>query len=116
MGMPAAGRQADRVTSAREADAACARCHQQIYDSYMKTVIANASGPAAENAAPATFRHKPSGVEHRISVANGEVWRNYDRPGRFEIRGWPARRRLEYYICSGTPGRPALHNPPRYPP
>ncbi len=78
--MSAAAQQPARVTSAQEADAPCARCHQQIYDSYMKTVMANASGRIAENAVTATFRHRPSGVEYRISVENGEVWLNYDRP------------------------------------
>jgi len=110
----AAAQQPARVTSAREADAPCARCHQQIYDSYMKTVMANASGPAAENAAPATFRHKPSGVEYRISVENGEVWLNYDRPGEFEIGGLHGRRRLEYYIGSGNRGRTYLYNTDHY--
>jgi tetratricopeptide (TPR) repeat protein len=108
--MSAAAQQPARVTSAREADATCARCHQQIYDSYMKTVMANASGPTAENAVTATFRHRPSGVEYRISVENGEVWLNYDRPGEFEIGGLHGRRRLEYYIGSGNRGRTYLYN------
>jgi len=103
-----------RVTSAREADATCARCHQQIYDSYMKTVMANASGSAAEIAVPATFRHKPSGVEYRISVENGEAWLNYDRPGEFEIGGLHGRLRLEYYIGSGNRGRTYLYNRDHY--
>lgn len=85
--MPLAPSQPPAATSAREADAPCARCHQRIYDSYMKTVMANASGPAVEYATPATFRHKPSAVEYRVSVENGKVWLNYDRPGEFEIGG-----------------------------
>src|SRR5216684_3608973 len=114
MVMSAAAQQPVRVTSAREADATCARCHQRIYDSYMKTVMANASGSAAEKAAPATFRHKPSGVEYRISVENGEVWLNYDRPGEFEIGGLHGRRHLEYYIGSGNRGQTYLYNTDHY--
>jgi tetratricopeptide (TPR) repeat protein len=111
---PVAAQQPATVTSAREADAACARCHQQLYDSYMKTVMANASGPAAEYVAPATFRHKPSAVEYRISVEKGEVWLNYDRPGEFEIGGLHGRRHLEYYIGSGNRGRTYLYNTDNY--
>ena len=112
--MPVAAQQPAKVTSARDADAACARCHQQIYDSYMKTVMANASGPAADYATPATFRHKPSGMEYRISVEKGEAWLNYDRPGEFETGGLHGRRRLEYFIGSGNRGRTYLYNTDNY--
>jgi hypothetical protein len=108
--MPLAPSRPPTATSAREADAPCARCHQGIYDSYMKTVMANASGPAVEFATPATFRHKPSAVEYRVSVENGKVWLNYDRPGEFEIGGLHGRRLLEYYIGSGNRGRTYLYN------
>jgi hypothetical protein len=108
--MPLAPSQPPTATSAREADAPCARCHQRIYHSYMKTVMANASGPAVEFATPATFRHKPSAVEYRVSVENGKVWLNYDRPGEFEIGGLHGRRLLEYYIGSGNRGRTYLYN------
>src|SRR5882762_1361782 len=59
------------ATSAQKVDAPCARCHQRIYDDYMKTVMANASGPAVERATPATFRQKSSAVEYRVSVEGG---------------------------------------------
>jgi tetratricopeptide repeat protein/cytochrome c554/c'-like protein len=108
--MPVAPPQPPAATSARDADALCARCHQRIYDSYMKTVMANASGPAVEHATPATFRHKPSAVEYRVSVENGKVWLNYDRPGEFEIGGLHGRRLLEYYIGSGNRGRTYLYS------
>ena len=83
--MRVAAQQPATTTSAREADAVCARCHQHLYDSYMETVMANASGPAVEHVTPATFRHKASAVEYRVSLENGKVWLQYDRPGEFEI-------------------------------
>ena len=102
------------ATSAREADAVCARCHQHVYDTYMNTVMANASGRALEFAAPAAFRHRPSAVEYRVSVENGKVWLHYDRPGEFEIGGLHGRRLLEYYIGSGNRGRTYLYSVDNY--
>ena len=102
------------ATSTREADAPCARCHQSVYDSYMKTVMANASGPAQESIAPGTFRHKTSAVEYRVLVDNGKVWLKFDRPGEFEIGGLHGKRLLEYYIGSGNRGRTYLYSYDRY--
>jgi len=107
--MRVAAQQPATTTSAREADAVCARCHQHLYDSYMETVMANASGPAVEHVTPATFRHKASAVEYRVSLENGKVWLQYDRPGEFEIGGLHGRRLLEYYIGSGNRGRTYLY-------
>ncbi len=109
-----AAQQPATTTSAREADAVCARCHQQLYDHYMKTVMANASGPAVEHVTPATFRHKASAVEYRVSLESGKVWLQYDRPGEFEIGGLHGRRLLEYYIGSGNRGRTYLYSIENY--
>jgi len=112
--MRVAAQQPATTTSAREADAVCARCHQHLYDSYMETVMANASGPAVEHVTPATFRHKASAVEYRVSLENGKVWLQYDRPGEFEIGGLHGRRLLEYYIGSGNRGRTYLYSTENY--
>ncbi len=112
--VPVAREQPATATSVREADAPCARCHQRLYDGYMKTVMANASGPAVERVTPATFRHKSSAVEYRVSVENGKVWLNFDRPGEFEIGGLHGRRLLEYYIGSGNRGRTYLYSNDNY--
>src|SRR6476660_6757395 len=105
IGTRVSSQQLAKATSAREADAVCAPCHQQLYDSYMNTVMANASGPAMEFATAATFRHQPSAVEYRVSVENGKAWFLYDRPGEFEIGGLHGRRLLDVYIGSGNRGR-----------
>ena len=114
MVMRVAAQQPAAATSAREADAVCARCHQHLYDSYMKTVMANASGPAVEHVTPAAFRHKASAVDYRVSLENGKVWLQYDRPGEFEIGGLHGRRLLEYYIGSGNRGRTYLYRSENY--
>jgi len=85
---------------------ACARCHAAIYDSYQRTSMARASGPAMEGFLSAEFTHKESGVHYRIYAENGRaggerVWLDFDRPGDPEIRG---KRELLYYIGSGRRG------------
>ena len=45
---------------------ACARCHSAIYESYQKTAMAHASGPAIDALTPAEFTHKESGIHYRI--------------------------------------------------
>ena len=65
---------------------ACARCHSAIYESYQRTSMAHASGPAMDGFMPAEFTHKESGVHYRIyaegGTARGErAWLSFDRPG-----------------------------------
>jgi tetratricopeptide (TPR) repeat protein len=53
--------------SAYIGNGACAKCHAEIYSSYMQTAMARSSGPADENLIAGAFTHKPSGVhDHRI--------------------------------------------------
>jgi mono/diheme cytochrome c family protein len=58
---------------------ACAGCHSAIYDSYQKTSMANASGPALNNLIPADFFHQRSGVRYRIYQENSSVWLSFER-------------------------------------
>jgi tetratricopeptide (TPR) repeat protein len=84
---------------------ACAGCHSAIYDSYLKTSMANASGPASNNLIPADFAHRQSGVHYRIYADKGKVWLSFERPNDPEVRG---KRELLYYIGSGRRGRSYL--------
>jgi cytochrome c-type biogenesis protein CcmH/NrfG len=84
---------------------ACARCHAAIYESYEKTAMAHASGPALDALTPAEFTHKASGIHYRIYEENGRAWLSFDRPGDPEVQG---RRELLYYIGSGHRGRSYL--------
>jgi hypothetical protein len=84
---------------------ACARCHASIYDSYTRTPMAHASGPAAENLISADFVHTNSAVHYRIYTEGSAVWLSFER------RGDPAaygKRQLLYSIGSGGRGRTYL--------
>ena len=84
---------------------ACARCHAAIYESYRRTAMAHASGPALDSFVPADFTHKESGVHYRIYSEGRRVWLSFDRPGDPEAQG---RRELLYFIGSGRRGRTYL--------
>lgn len=45
---------------------ACSGCHSEIYKSYSKTVMANASGLAADGVITGEFNDKTSGVRYRV--------------------------------------------------
>jgi Flp pilus assembly protein TadD len=80
---------------------ACAGCHAAIYESYRRTPMARASGPAIENVIPADFVHSNSGVHYRVSSEANHVWLDFDRPDDPAVRG---RRELLYYVGSGRRG------------
>jgi len=82
-------------------DEACAKCHTSLYDSYLKTPMAHASGLATENLIPADFTHGLSGVHYRIFADNGRAWLSFNREGGSPIHG---KRELLYYIGSGRRG------------
>jgi tetratricopeptide (TPR) repeat protein len=84
---------------------ACARCHASIFESYARTSMAHASGPAAENLIPADFLHKNSGVHYRIYSEGNTVWLSFERPGDPAATG---KRQLLYSIGSGRRGRTYL--------
>ena len=104
---------------------ACAGCHAEIYKSYSKTVMANASGPASEGLITGEFFHKPSGVRYRVYEEDGSshaslrrsgsenrmptskphtVWMSYERAA----EGFRGQRELIYFIGSGRKGRSYL--------
>lgn len=60
-----------QATPVRVADAPCARCHAQIYRSYLNTPMAHASGDAEENLTPGMYRQAASGVVYTIENAGG---------------------------------------------
>ncbi|MGA2643735.1 MAG: tetratricopeptide repeat protein [Candidatus Sulfotelmatobacter sp.] len=84
---------------------ACGRCHSKIFESYQRTAMARASGPAIDALTPAEFTHQESGVHYRIYAEGGRAWLSFDRPGDSEVRG---KRELLYYIGSGRRGRSYL--------
>jgi predicted CXXCH cytochrome family protein len=91
--------------SAYVGNQACAKCHAQIFESYMRTAMANASGPATENLIAGEFTHKPSGVHYKIADEHGHVWLTFDRPGDSFVHD---KREFLYYIGQGRRGRTYL--------
>ena len=104
--------QTKRSEEVFEADAAnyvgneaCAKCHESLYRSYMKTAMAQASGLASENFVAGSFTHKPSGIKYEIYRSNEKTWLSFERPGDPMVRG---KRELLYYIGQGRRGRTYL--------
>ena len=89
-------------------DAACARCHQAIYDSYQKTPMAQASGAATDGLLPGEFTHATSGVRYRLFLRDGQAWLSYDRPHAPPGRDLNGEQELAYFIGSGQRGRTYL--------
>lgn len=98
---------AQMADTVRQADSACANCHRAIYQSYLKTPMANASGPASDVAIPATFYDASSGVTYHLSNGNDGVWLRYTRTTGFRLTGGY---RLDYYLGSGHRGRSYLYS------
>lgn len=108
---PAKPKNSAQVTSVRVADAPCANCHAQIYQHYLNTPMANASGPAAERLVPGSYEHQPSQVDYTLSSTNGKAtltWRNLREPG---VSGqWD----LRYFLGSGHLGTTWLYSVHNY--
>ena len=98
------------VQTAANRDAVCASCHREIYDRYMKTPMAQASGPAVDGlvSVPADFVHKASGVRYQINENGGRVYLDYDRPDRAKGGPLHGQEELLYFVGSGTRGRTFL--------
>ncbi len=96
------------VTPVRDADAQCARCHRAIYESYLATPMANASGLAANHLKPATFLHQSSGETYEIAGDNGQPTLSFKGPN------GSGRVNLEYSLGSGHLGITYLYKIGRY--
>src|ERR1035437_2314070 len=84
---------------------ACSGCHSEIYKSYVKTVMATASGLASDGLIAGEFSHKQSGVRYRGYKQDDHAWMSYEREGESGFRG---QRELLYFIGSGRKGRTYL--------
>lgn len=94
------------ATPIRIADAVCAKCHLSIFESYLTTPMANASGLARDGAIPGGFTNDVSGVQFRVFTKNGRAWLSYDRPDT-PLQG---QQELEYFLGSGTHARTYLYS------
>jgi predicted CXXCH cytochrome family protein len=100
-----------QATPVRVADAKCAKCHQQIFQRYLSTPMAHASGAAGENLIPGTFLHAASGVEYTISNERGQPRLEFrSRKDANVAGGYP----LSYFLGSGHLGTTYLYEMDRY--
>ncbi len=95
----------DGAPSGYVGNEACARCHASIVESYKRTPMARASGPAEADLISGEFTHRKSAVHYRIYSENGRVWLNFERRGAASVSG---KRQLLFYIGSGRRGRSYL--------
>jgi len=79
----------------------CSRCHSEIYKTYGKTGMANASGRAADGLIPGAFEDKTSDVRYRVYKEGDRVWMSYERASE-KFRG---QRELLYFIGSNRKSR-----------
>jgi hypothetical protein len=96
------------AATADSPDAACARCHRAIYESYEKTPMACASGPAMQGLTLGSFTHELSGVHYRIFTRTGAAWLSYARAATAPGGYLDGEVKLEYFIGSNTRGRTYL--------
>jgi Flp pilus assembly protein TadD len=91
----------------READAKCAPCHATIYQRYVMTPMANASGLAMEKLRPGTYLHSRSNTEYSIASRDDGAelaYRSVSEPG---VVG---QMRLDYFLGSGHLGTTYLYS------
>jgi tetratricopeptide (TPR) repeat protein len=93
-----------KTASGESGSEACSSCHSEIYKSYSKTGMANASGLAGDGVISGDFNHKTSGVQYRVFKQDEKVWMSYDR----ESEKFQGQRELLYFIGSGRKARSYL--------
>jgi len=92
-------------SQSQDPDAVCAPCHRQIVESWKRTPMAHASGPAVEGFIPGEFTHAASGVHYRVFQEDGQVWLSYERPNAAADRALNGKQLLRFYVGSGRRGR-----------
>jgi predicted CXXCH cytochrome family protein len=106
-----AAAEAFQATPVRIADAECAKCHKEIFQRYLSTPMAHASGTAGENLMPGIFFHVPSGVEYVISNEHGQPRLGFQSRKDTNISG---ENPLGYFLGSGHLGTTYLYEIDRY--
>jgi Flp pilus assembly protein TadD len=99
------------VVPVKQADAVCANCHREIYNKYLNTPMANASGLAMDHLIPGDFTSASSGTKYRIHTEDGAAWLDYDDPQTPPVKG---RLRLDYFLGSGHLGVTYLYSLNQY--
>jgi predicted CXXCH cytochrome family protein len=99
------------ATPVRVADQPCQKCHQQIYRDYVRTPMADASGPAAERLIPGEYNHEASQVRYTLKDQDGKViltWQD------LREQGTSGQWNLTYFLGSGHLGTTWLYSVDNY--
>lgn len=100
---------AQQATPVRVADAPCARCHAALFQSYLATPMANASGAAQDKLHADTFVHAPSSMQYAIATGH-----DHDQPAlsyrSLKTPGLAGHFPLEYFLGSGHLGITYLYS------
>lgn len=100
-----------KATPVREADASCGACHRDIYQSYLKTPMANASGNAVDNLKPTAFIHALSGMKYIVAEDRGIAELTFYKPSTPDEKTTLP---LEYFLGSGHLGVTYLYSKNNY--
>ena len=87
-------------------DQPCAKCHAKIFNEYLKTPMANASGPAADKVIASTLAKSYGKVSYSISSESSQLLLYYSQVAP-PIEG---SRTLEYFLGSGHLGTTYLYS------
>ncbi len=90
-------------------DAACAACHQAIFDRYRTTPMAQASGSVQDGLLTGVFRHPSSGVEYRVELKDGQAVLSYQRAASASVPALSGQHQLLDFVGSGHRGRTFLY-------
>jgi predicted CXXCH cytochrome family protein len=99
------------VAPVKTADAECARCHKDIYNKYLATPMANASGQAIEKLIPGKYIHASIDREYSLAVAGTTATLSIaDRRNSNTHSTQP----LSYFLGSGHLGTTYLYSIDRF--
>jgi predicted CXXCH cytochrome family protein len=91
----------------RNADAACANCHREIFEKYLPTPMANASGNATEKFQAGTLNHKASGVTYQLYLHDKQAMLGIHSSRDPHV---DEERQLDYFLGSGHLGITYLYS------
>jgi predicted CXXCH cytochrome family protein len=98
-------------TPVRQADAVCASCHREIFNKYLKTFMANASGVALDRWLPGSYHEPGANIDYQFAQQNGAAWMSFSRAG---YAGLTGKHELSYFLGSGHLGLTYLYSTDGY--
>lgn len=103
----ASAQQPATATPVRVADASCAKCHRDIFEKYLTTPMANASGIATEKFEAGELDHKASGVDYRLFLRDNKAMLGIHSTRDPQLH---EERQLDYFFGSGHLGITYLYS------